>query len=524
MSRRMRNNNSLNVDDDDDPDHRDGAPSTFTFSDVRVGLVNVCGGLTFGFAIGMVAILVYAYQTSAKCLVYSSDPTLCEAFAHCSWDTEDRRCVPLATAECQRVTDAAACVASPRGCAFDGSTSTCAAASVGWGSFHTGVFVSAMTLGGLFGSLIAGSSRQATRRRDMAVAAITFACSTVASHVFWQADDFWPLVASRGGVGLAVGALCVLCPLTVGELASPRAAPLLGVLFQVFITLGIAFAALCGWALQDDFRAAHAMLLVSNLIAVQLLPVLWMLNTSCIPGSVTARAQESNGAESSGDAKAPASSGVAALLADPRMRRSLVAALVLSLAQQGSGINAVMGYAPSMVASTGVAPLTGNLLIMFWNFITTLISIPLASRYAPRELFTLALFGVSISCIVTFTAMTINAGMFWSVLTSLGLAAFILFFEIGMGPMFFVIAQDLFPAHVRDAGCSFVNVAQFVINLMVGLFYPMLVELWSPSSTQTNVGIGRTFLVFGLVGISCTAALRKLLSGGGGMQQQQQQR
>ncbi|KEG13045.1 putative hexose transporter [Trypanosoma grayi] len=65
----------------------------------------------------------------------------------------------------------------------------------------------------------------------------------------------------------------------------------------------------------------------------------------------------------------------------------LVMGVVTAGTLQLTGINAVMNYAPTIMSSLGMEALVGNFVVMFWNFVTSLVAIPLASFFTMRQLF-----------------------------------------------------------------------------------------------------------------------------------------
>ena len=150
---------------------------------------------------------------------------------------------------------------------------------------------------------------------------------------------------------------------------------------------------------------------------------------------------------------------------------------------------------------------------MFWNFVTTLFSIPLAARCEPKDLFLKGLLGAAVSCILAFVGMTqqIYGGGMFSGFATIGMAGLVLAFECGMAPMFFILATKVFPEEQRELGCSIVNTTSFVFNLLVLFAFPLAVDAWSPSPDQQIVGTSRTFAAFGGIGLVCYAALQRLL-------------
>ena len=138
----------------------------------------------------------------------------------------------------------------------------------------------------------------------------------------------------------------------------------------------------------------------------------------------------------------------------------IIGSSALSIGQQFTGINAIMNYAPQITKAAGMSPMLGNFAVMLWNFVTTLVSIPLAQRFSRRQMYLTGLAVASLSCLLTgiptFPSLHVAPGVRHA-LSGVGIAIFIMAFEIALGPLFYVLATELFPSHFRDRsrfGCK----------------------------------------------------------------------
>jgi len=197
-----------------------------------------------------------------------------------------------------------------------------------------------------------------------------------------------------------------------------------------------------------------------------------------------------------------------------QVRMPLVVAFVLSFATQMTGINAIMNYAPSITKAAGLQPLTGNFIVMLWNFVTSAASIPIAHRFDRRTMY---LGGISLCMAACFlTGIPAFPGLCSDstkhVLASFGIAVFILAFEIGMGPMFFILATELFPPPFTQLGSSFTNTVQLIFNCIINFGFPVAVEGLSggPGGNQDK-GMAIVFVVFGTIGLGGCFFLFKYL-------------
>lgn len=183
-------------------------------------------------------------------------------------------------------------------------------------------------------------------------------------------------------------------------------------------------------------------------------------------------------------------------------------------AAQLTGINAIMNFAPSITQRMGVPPLLGNFLIMLWNFLTTLVAIPLAQRVSMTRLYLVGVACVSVACLCT--GIPVYPGVASTevkqVVGTLGVAFVIAAFEVGIGPPFWVLTQQLFPPSFKAAGSSFVTTVLNFFNLVINVGFPISVQAISggPSADQDK-GMAVTFLIFGCIGCCAFLVLAKTL-------------
>jgi len=79
-----------------------------------------------------------------------------------------------------------------------------------------------------------------------------------------------------------------------------------------------------------------------------------------------------------------------------------------------------------------------------------------------------------------------------TIVVLVGLALFLLGFEMGPGCLFWVLVNELFPMDIRDNASSIINTLQWGFNLLITSIAPVM--LLSPLGEKT-------FFVYGAVGI-----------------------
>lgn len=489
-----------------------------------LGAVNAIGGLVFGINIGYVPAFMAYSDFNADC-ANNLDNAACLHNTHvsCTWsetnstkNVTNYACLFKDSVICNNYTTKAEC-GGVSACVWDYQGSMCGHA-YGWESWQKGFFSGAMIIGGLFGTAFTGWLLAKFGRKKV-IGAIGLVALIGAALMFVARfqDSYSAMIIARIIVGLSVGAVCVACPLYVGEMAPLQLQGPLGVVFQVGITFGIVLEAFLAFALQPsrtgiqhwEERIQWGLTFPCALASLGL-----MITAFFIPESkvwLNTRGFDAMGGDTTTLDEL--------LLNTKRVSRSevalpLIVAVVLSFATQMTGINAIMNYAPSITKAVGLEPLTGNLVVMIWNFLTALASVPITKFFPRRSMYLTCLIVCTIACfltgIPTFPGMVADST--GHALSSVGIAVFILAFEIGVGPLFFVMATELFPPSFKNTGSSFTNTAALVFNLIMNFCFPIAVEGLSGGPTgDQNKGMAIVFMIFGGVGVLSTVLLLKFL-------------
>eukprot|EP00760_Papus_ankaliazontas_P010246 PhM_4_TR14235/c0_g1_i1/m.48818/K07299/SLC2A1, GLUT1; MFS transporter, SP family, solute carrier family 2 (facilitated glucose transporter), member 1 len=175
-----------------------------------------------------------------------------------------------------------------------------------------------------------------------------------------------------------------------------------------------------------------------------------------------------------------------------KARRPFIISLVLTVALQFTGINAVMFYCATFLETAGVEQkILGTVIIMFWNFLSTVVAMALADRLGRRALLMTSLTFVTISMVALCPIAQYSTN---GTLSFLVLALYIFAFEIGPGPLFWVVCNELFPDNVASLGFSIINMLQWLFVLIVTFTFGPL---------QKAMG-AYVFWVFGVIGLFVT--------------------
>jgi SP family galactose:H+ symporter-like MFS transporter len=362
------------------------------------------------------------------------------------------------------------------------------------GALEQGLLVSLLPLGALVGSIVNGRLADAFgRRRTLMLDGVVFLGCTALAAV---APDLAVLLVARAVVGLAVGSVSAAVPLYLSEIAPPALRGRLVTTNQVLVTLGILAAYLVALAFPGSWRTMFAAGVVP---AVAFLLVM----TPCpeTPAWLQAHGDEEGArrvlsqvvddrearrmldAQRAGPAPEPAARTRLRSIAGP----PLLIGLTLAVLQQLSGVNAVFSYAPSIMEKTGLSAsssILAALVVAAVNVGATLVALPLVDRVGRRPLLLVSLAGMALALALLGLMFTTAGG---NGVALACLVAFIFAFELGMGPIFWLLIAEIFRPEAKATAVSACTAVNWLSNFAVGLAFPS-VAAW--------VGQGRVFWIF----------------------------
>lgn len=175
------------------------------------------------------------------------------------------------------------------------------------------------------------------------------------------------------------------------------------------------------------------------------------------------------------------------------LRWALIAGVGLSILQQLVGINAVIYYAPIVTGYSGIAtsPVTGSLLgaiLVGAVFVLgEILSIYLADRVGRRPLLFTSAAGMLVMMTATGALFLFDpeqVGLF----ILIAILLYIVFFAIGMGPVFWLMSAEIFPTRLRGAGASMSATGNWSTSVVITLTFLTLVN---------TIGRPATFWIYG---------------------------
>lgn len=310
------------------------------------------------------------------------------------------------------------------------------------------------------------------------------------------ASNMYIIVLSRFIIGFASGFSSVLVPIYLGEIAPPRLRGALGTLTQFAMVIGIFIADVLAFpfATESKWRYLFAVTPIMALIQILASPYLlesprWLLNHD--PKSQLARSiiQRLRGhqheheveheignyilgeAAQHQDERKSQHSIIREMIARKNIRILLFSSLVLQMSQQFSGINAVFYYSTSFFEGVIDNPLVGTTIVGGVNVIATYIALLLMDSTGRRALILWSSGGMFLSCIVIVMSLL---GYFSNALALVAVNTYVSFFEIGLGPIPWLIVAEMFEGKYVATAMSLCSQLNWACNFIVGLVFPYM--------------------------------------------------
>ena len=187
----------------------------------------------------------------------------------------------------------------------------------------------------------------------------------------------------------------------------------------------------------------------------------------------------------------------------PGIRIALIIGLVLPFLSQLTGITTVMYYAPAIFEKAGLganSALGSAAIIGFFNMIFTIVAIWKIDKWGRKPILFWGFIGLGIALFligILFKQAIVN--------TEFLLGAFVLYiaiFAATLGPAVWVVISEIYPTKIRGRAMSLGTLSLFMGSVFVTQTYPILRE---------SVGIGSTFIFYGLVMLPAAFFVKKIL-------------
>jgi MFS transporter, SP family, galactose:H+ symporter len=309
-------------------------------------------------------------------------------------------------------------------------------------------------------------------------------------------------LAGRILLGVCIGIVSFVAPLYIAEVAPAQRRGALVSLNQLAIAVGILGSYLVGYAYANsgDWRwmvglgAVPGLILGLGMVALPESPR-WLMKRGLESDArqilVRARANlhvEEELAEIREDLRKENAQSNWSALFDSALHRPLVLGIGLAILQQTTGINAVLYYAPTIFRSVGFESASSAILatagVGVVNVAVTLIALRLIDRTGRRVLLLASLAGMCASLCLFAAGFSLGPHLSVFKWVAVGsLTAYVGFFAIGLGPVFWLLIAEIFPLGVRGRAMGLATMTIWVFNIISALLFFQLIETFGQVST-----------------------------------------
>nr|WP_237741745.1 sugar porter family MFS transporter [Tsukamurella sp. 1534] len=372
-----------------------------------------------------------------------------------------------------------------------------------------GLVVSTLLIGAAIGSLVCGRLADAIgRRKTMIILSIIFFVGTLGAVV---APGLTMMLPARFVLGLAVGGASVVVPVYLSELAPTERRGTLGGRNELAIVVGQLAAFVVNaiiasvwppltadnpdghsgvWRIMLAICAIPAVCLFLGMLKMpesprwyiskgrddEALAVLMQVRTED-----RARAEMAEVEELAQEEEASQTGGFADL-AIPWVRRIMLAAIILAVAQQLTGINSVMYYGTEMLKTAGFSSSAAPIANIFMGVAAVVGSsiclFLLIDRIPRRKLILMGMVGVTVCHGLTVLSATfLPPGKIQAYAVLVFVALFVLAMQTALNVPVWVCLSELFPLRLRGFGMGLSVLILWLTNAAVGQAFPTLIKV-----------------------------------------------
>jgi len=381
--------------------------------------------------------------------------------------------------------------------------------------------VAIFCIGGMMGgSLVGIISSKCGRKGGLLLNNILVVIATLLMGLAKTANSYHMLIAGRLVIGINSGLNAGLAPMYLAEISPTSLRGALGTVYQLIITLSILLSQILGmnnvlgteegWPWLLTLTAAPALLQLATLPFCPESPKYLLLDKddemkansalSWLRGTIEVHEEMDVMKQEQESMKLVPKVTLKEMLTNGSLRRPLIIAMMMMLAQQLSGINCAIFYSTKIFGNAGLdaqASQSATLGMGAMNVAMTFVSLVLIEK-AGRK--TLMVIGLCIMFIMTTlllaSLLTYETVAAMSYLAIISVILFVVGFATGPGsiPWFFV--TELFAQSGRPTATSIAVTVNWSANFLVGLGFSPLQALMGPYVFVIFMVIQLFFIVY----------------------------
>jgi sugar porter (SP) family MFS transporter len=370
--------------------------------------------------------------------------------------------------------------------------------------FWLGFTVAIALVGTAAGALLISRPGDIFGRRKVLIGlAVLYTVSALGSAL---SQTWISLLIYRFIGGLAVGGSSVIAPMYIAEISPAGIRGRLVAVFQFNVVTGILIAFLSNW-LIDTYIENYSWRWMLGIMAIP--SFIYFVLLFFVPNSPrwlvlkkrTSEAEDVLKKCGSPDVKAEINdiveslrielNGVREKFFTRKYRIPILAAVMVAVFNQFTGINAVMYYAPRIFEMAEVSrniALLQSVAIGFTNLIFTMIAMSVIDRFGRKTLLIIGSIGMAFFLGMVARSFYIQDFEGYAVL--IFLLGYIAFFAFSQGAVIWVFISEIFPNKVRARGQSLGSFTHWAMAALVSLSFPVLAK---------SIGGGNSFMFFAVM-------------------------
>ncbi|XP_063410670.1 solute carrier family 2, facilitated glucose transporter member 1-like isoform X2 [Mytilus trossulus] len=364
------------------------------------------------------------------------------------------------------------------------------------------VTVAIFVLFGMIGAFASGKfADYFGRKKGMIIITVIMFVAAICGGIPIVARSFEVIIVHRALVGLHCGLNVSLASLYLAEISPKKIRGAIGTCHQLFITIGILWSNIMGvsklagthkqWPWVFIFNAFPALICLVAMPFCPESPRYLLINRGdeetarhglkSLRGYLDVEDEIDEMKVEARKSQSVKQFSLKELLTSPELRVPIIIACCLQIAQQFSGINAVMSYSSFMYENAGV-----NLNLIEWivcltsliNMLTTIPAVPMIEKLGRRMLllFPMVLMAVSFVILTIFHNLQYDEGLqgsrhIFAIIGIVAMHTYVIGFAVGLGPIPFIVVGEIFRQEPRAAAMSLSLTFNWICNFILMMVF-----------------------------------------------------
>ncbi len=378
--------------------------------------------------------------------------------------------------------------------------------------FNLEWLTASVLFGAVLGAISSGKLSDFLGRKKMII--ITAIIFSIGALGCGYAQSFRFLIIMRIIVGIAIGITSYVVPMYIAEISPAAKRGALVTLNQLMITIGLLVSYIVDYSFANNSNLAswRGMFLIGFIPGLLLFIGMFFLPET--PRWLISKSHFEKGEKILRTIEDPSlvESTYQKLIQDnesfnlktselkeifkPWLRAPLIITVGIFFFMQFSGVNTIIYYSPIIFQRAGVVGNSNSILpsiiIGIVNVLACVVSIFLLDRIGRRKLYMTGMIGMILSLAMTSICFLFKNELGSSLvyLSVLSIVCYIIFINISLSPLGWLLISEIFPINVRGVGMSIGSLSHWGFNAIVAFIFLTMINA---------VGIGGVFLFYAVI-------------------------